>query len=76
MSRTHRASMGSNDKEMRRLLKAIENAGGRYERTGRCHFKVFGPSGIAIIANRLDGSPRARGNTYTILRRHAGLDIS
>jgi len=60
--------------DVRRLVAAIEAAGGTVRRTRRGHLRVTGPLGVAIICSS-HGSWRAINNDLATLRRHAGIDL-
>jgi hypothetical protein len=62
-------------KETRKLITAIEQAGGSVTVTARGHLKVLGPGGLAIVGSASPTGRHDRENTLTTLRRHAGLDI-
>lgn len=61
-------------KEARKLIAAVEAAGGVVERTGQGHLKVTGPGGVAIVGSDLTGNAAWR-NTLATIRNKAGIDV-
>ncbi len=63
-------------REARDIAKAVEDAGGTVERTGKGHLKVTGPEGTAIVASAPDTGHqggRALANTWATITRETGL---
>lgn len=63
-------------KTNRRLLAAIEAAGGQLVRvTDKGHLQVRGPQGVAVVGGHEITSTRDRLNTTKCLSRYAGLQV-
>lgn len=58
-----------------RIIRAVQAAGGEVRVTAKGHLQVRGPRGIAIIAPAPGGYGHGIGNTLSLLRRAAGLEI-
>lgn len=56
MARGKPKRVTATSKEGRKLMAAIQDAGGRVTRTTRGHLLVHGPGGIATISSKLEGS--------------------
>lgn len=67
---SHRSKYG------RRLITAIEAAGGTVITTARGHLMVRGPAGTALLSSKPTGRGRSKNNLHADLRRHAGIDVT
>jgi hypothetical protein len=61
-------------KEVRALLRTLEQRGAEVTTTRKGHLRVRGPEGIAIIPPAF-GSPRGRANALATLATCAGVDL-
>jgi hypothetical protein len=60
-------------KDGRRVIRAVEEAGGEVTFTRNQHIRVRGPKGIAVLVADYS-APRALKNTIAVLRQ-AGIDL-
>lgn len=63
-------------KHARRLVAAIEAAGGTVTTTARGHLMVRGPNGTALLSSKPTGRGRSKDNLHADLRRYAGIDVT
>lgn len=65
--------MSSRGDDVRRVTRAVEAAGGTWERTRKGHLKVYGPDGVAHVSSKAEGSTLDK--VVGSIRKYAGLII-